>query len=65
MRAVFDRQSYELVFSDEFNTSGRTFNLGVSEPFPPAPCILMFLSTGDYPFWEAVDIWYSSTNDLE
>ncbi|KAF8958562.1 beta-glucan synthesis-associated [Flammula alnicola] len=36
-----------LVFSDEFNTDGRTF-------YP-----------GDDPFWEAVDLHYWGTNDLE
>ncbi|RXW24986.1 hypothetical protein EST38_g915 [Candolleomyces aberdarensis] len=36
-----------LVFSDEFNTDGRTF-------FP-----------GDDPYWEAVDLWYWGTLDLE
>lgn len=46
-RTGFDGQAYELVFSDEFNTDGRTF-------YP-----------GDDPFWEAVDLWYGATNDLE
>ena len=46
-RTGFDGQDYELVFSDEFNTDGRTF-------YP-----------GDDPFWEAVDLWYGSTQDLE
>ncbi|KAF5325958.1 hypothetical protein D9611_000763 [Ephemerocybe angulata] len=36
-----------LVFSDEFNTDGRTF-------YP-----------GDDPYWEAVDLWYWGTKDLE
>ncbi|KAI0783603.1 beta-glucan synthesis-associated [Abortiporus biennis] len=40
-------QSYELVFSDEFNTDGRTF-------YP-----------GDDPYWEAVDLHYWETNNLE
>ncbi len=39
--------SYELVFSDEFNTDGRTF-------YP-----------GDDPYWEAVDLHYWATNNLE
>ena len=26
---------------------------------------LISSSTGDDPFWEAVDIWYGATNDLE
>jgi len=46
-RTGFDGQPYELVFSDEFNTPGRTF-------YP-----------GDDPYWEAVDLWYGATNDLE
>ncbi|KAG6818359.1 hypothetical protein H0H93_005587 [Arthromyces matolae] len=46
-RTGFDGQDYELVFSDEFNVSGRTF-------YP-----------GDDPFWEAVDLWYGATGDLE
>ncbi|CAK5273433.1 unnamed protein product [Mycena citricolor] len=40
-------QELQLVFSDEFNTDGRTF-------YP-----------GDDPFWEAGDMHYWSTNDLE
>ncbi|CAE6456091.1 unnamed protein product [Rhizoctonia solani] len=46
-RTGFDGQEYELVFSDEFNTPGRTF-------YP-----------GDDPFWEAVDLNYWATRDLE
>lgn len=37
----------ELVFSDEFNTDGRTFY------------------SGDDPYWEAANMHYWSTNDLE
>lgn len=37
----------QLVFSDEFNTEGRTF-------YP-----------GDDPYWEAVDLYYWQTGDLE
>lgn len=40
-------QTYELVFSDEFNTDGRTF-------YP-----------GDDPYWEAEDLHYWATNNLE
>ncbi|KAF7300832.1 GH16 domain-containing protein [Mycena kentingensis (nom. inval.)] len=40
-------QQLELVFSDEFETEGRTF-------YP-----------GDDPYWEAVDLHYWSTSDLE
>ncbi|KAK5175380.1 beta-glucan synthesis-associated protein [Saxophila tyrrhenica] len=36
-----------LVFSDEFNTPGRTFY------------------DNDDPYWQAVDIWYGATQDLE
>lgn len=46
-RTGFDGEEYELVFSDEFETDGRTF-------YP-----------GDDPYWEAVDLWYGSTMDLE
>ncbi|GAA5962832.1 hypothetical protein JCM3765_001538 [Sporobolomyces pararoseus] len=46
-RTGFDGQEYKLVFSDEFNTPGRTF-------WP-----------GDDPFWEAVDLHYWATVDLE
>lgn len=46
-RTGFDGKSYNLVFSDEFNSDGRTF-------YP-----------GDDPFWEAVDLWYGATEDLE
>ncbi|KZT28336.1 glycoside hydrolase family 16 protein [Neolentinus lepideus HHB14362 ss-1] len=42
-----DGKSYKLVFSDEFNTDGRTF-------YP-----------GDDPYWEAVDLNYWPTGDLE
>lgn len=40
-------QTFELVFSDEFNVDNRTF-------YP-----------GDDPFWEAVDLHYWATNNLE
>ncbi|EMD36637.1 glycoside hydrolase family 16 protein [Gelatoporia subvermispora B] len=46
-RTGWDNEQYELVFSDEFETDGRTF-------WP-----------GDDPFWEAVNIWYGTTEDLE
>lgn len=46
-RTGFDGQEYELVFSDEFETPGRSF-------YP-----------GDDPFWEAVDLWYYATADME
>lgn len=42
-----DGQKYNLVFSDEFETDGRTF-------YP-----------GDDPYWEAVDMHYWPTGDLE
>jgi beta-glucanase (GH16 family) len=42
-----DGQSYDLVFSDEFNVDGRSF-------YP-----------GDDPYWEAVDMHYWSTNNIE
>ncbi|KAF9497733.1 glycoside hydrolase family 16 protein [Pleurotus eryngii] len=46
-RTGSDGKRYNLVFSDEFNTDGRTF-------YP-----------GDDPFWEAVDLHYWPTGDLE
>lgn len=42
-----DGSKYVLVFSDEFNTDGRTF-------YP-----------GDDPYWEAADLHYWATNNLE
>ncbi|KAI0036076.1 beta-glucan synthesis-associated [Vararia minispora EC-137] len=42
-----DGNAYDLVFSDEFETPGRSF-------YP-----------GDDPYWEAVDLWYGATKDLE
>lgn len=42
-----NEETWELVFSDEFNQDGRTF-------YP-----------GDDPYWEAVDLHYWGTNDLE
>ncbi|KAF9259315.1 SKN1-domain-containing protein [Marasmius fiardii PR-910] len=46
-RTGFDGQKYQLVFSDEFNQPGRTFN------------------PGDDPYFEAMDMWYGVTQDLE
>jgi hypothetical protein len=46
-RVGYDGQDYDLVFSDEFNLDGRSFD------------------AGDDPFWEAVDLWYWNTGDLE
>ncbi|KAF4210623.1 hypothetical protein CNMCM8980_005758 [Aspergillus fumigatiaffinis] len=42
-----DGKEWTLVFSDEFNTEGRTFY------------------EGDDPFYQAVDLWYGVTQDLE
>lgn len=42
-----DGKKMNLVFSDEFNTDGRTFY------------------EGDDPFFQAVDIWYGVTQDIE
>ncbi|KIK08000.1 glycoside hydrolase family 16 protein [Laccaria amethystina LaAM-08-1] len=46
-RTGSDGKTYNLVFSDEFNTDGRTF-------YP-----------GEDPFWEAADLHYWPTGDLE
>ncbi|RMZ76814.1 hypothetical protein DV738_g4668, partial [Chaetothyriales sp. CBS 135597] len=43
----FHGNTWNLVFSDEFSTPGRTFY------------------DGDDPYWEAMDIWYGVTKDLE
>ncbi|KAF2668302.1 beta-1,6 glucan synthetase [Microthyrium microscopicum] len=43
----FDGTTLNLVFSDEFNTDGRTFY------------------DGDDAYWQAVDLWYGVTADLE
>ena len=40
-------KTWELIFSDEFNTDGRSF-------YP-----------GDDPYWEAVDLHYWQTNNME
>ena len=42
-----DGKQWQLVFSDEFNTDGRSF-------YP-----------GDDPYWEAVDLHYWQTNNIE
>ncbi|KAF7346106.1 Beta-glucan synthesis-associated [Mycena sanguinolenta] len=44
---ITDGKKYNLIFSDEFNTDGRSF-------YP-----------GDDPYWEAVDLHYWPTGDLE
>lgn len=46
-KTASDGTELELVFSDEFNTPGRTF-------YP-----------GDDPYWEAADLHYWATNNLE
>ncbi|EIW78281.1 glycoside hydrolase family 16 protein [Coniophora puteana RWD-64-598 SS2] len=46
-KSFADGSEWQLVFSDEFETPGRTF-------WP-----------GDDPYWEAVDLHYWQTNDLE
>ncbi|KAG9122163.1 hypothetical protein FRC07_001588 [Ceratobasidium sp. 392] len=46
-KSIDDGSEWDLVFSDEFNTDGRTF-------YP-----------GDDPYWEATDLHYWGTNNLE
>jgi beta-glucanase (GH16 family) len=46
-RTSYTGKKQKLVFSDEFNTDGRTFY------------------DGDDPYFQAVDIWYGATQDLE
>jgi beta-glucan synthesis-associated protein KRE6 len=66
IRTGFDGLEYDLVFSDEFNVDGRTFYPGMcSSTFSLFSLILKILVAGDDPFWEAVDIWYKSTGDME
>jgi beta-glucan synthesis-associated protein KRE6 len=64
-RTGFDGVEYDLVFSDEFNVDGRTFYPATSSSRPFPLLALILFSIGDDPFWEAVDIWYGSTADLE
>ncbi|KAJ7489436.1 beta-glucan synthesis-associated [Mycena latifolia] len=45
--SLYSGKQMQLVFSDEFNTDGRTF-------YP-----------GDDPYWEAVDLHYWQTNNME
>ncbi|KAJ7293423.1 glycoside hydrolase family 16 protein [Mycena rebaudengoi] len=53
-----------LVFSDEFNTDGRTFYPGKpTGVFDGAD--LTDENPGDDPYWEAVDLHYWATNNLE
>lgn len=59
-----DGQQYDLVFSDEFNTDGRTFYPGSLIPFLKLHYGDINDSTGDDPYWEAVDLWYGATMDL-
>jgi beta-glucan synthesis-associated protein KRE6 len=46
-KGYLDGQTMQLVFSDEFNTDGRSF-------YP-----------GDDPYWEAMDLHYWQTNNME
>lgn len=68
-RTGFDGHEYELVFSDEFNVDGRSFYPGrfATTRFSLCLCSLTFIlhSAGDDPFWEAVDLWYGVTGDIE
>jgi beta-glucanase (GH16 family) len=45
--SYYDGSDWQLIFSDEFNTDGRTF-------YP-----------GDDPYWEAADLHYWATNNME
>ncbi|KAJ7054061.1 glycoside hydrolase family 16 protein [Mycena amicta] len=47
IKSLYTGKEMKLVFSDEFNTDGRTF-------YP-----------GDDPYWEAVDLHYWATNNME
>lgn len=68
-RTGFDGEEYELVFSDEFNLPGRSFFPGKQLLFIPLSLPLLIATclntSGDDPFWEAVDLNYWATRDLE
>ena len=54
--------SWELIFSDEFNNDGRTFYDGeIADSGVTAP----LTDIGDDPYWQAEDLHYWQTNNLE
>jgi len=56
----------ELVFSDEFETDGRSFYPGkIHHSLFICLLLILILVLGDDPWWEAVDLWYGVTGDLE
>jgi beta-glucan synthesis-associated protein KRE6 len=54
-----DGSAWQLVFSDEFNTDGRSFYPGGEGPFNSFLAISLIHYVDD-PFWEAVDLHYWS-----
>jgi len=52
------------VFSDEFNTDGRSFYPGGTQGYSTFIVILLMYSLDDA-FWEAVDLQYWPTSDIE
>lgn len=66
-RVGFDGLEYDLVFSDEFNVPERSFYPGLYQLrlSKSQLCLSSFTFVGDDPYWEAVDLWYGATQDLE
>lgn len=57
---------HNVVFSDEFETPGRTFYPG-DDPFVSelAAAASRAITDSQFAQWEAVDIWYGATKNLE
>ena len=67
IRKGYNGRDYQLVFSDEFNEDGRTFFPG-DDPFVSLLCSVIVGGSRTNAFvcqWEAVDIHYWQTRDLE
>jgi beta-glucanase (GH16 family) len=60
-----DGTEWQLVFSDEFETPGRTFYPGGMHNPEPYLRTCADSSIVDDPFWEAVNLHYWQTNNLE
>ncbi|KAJ6600808.1 beta-glucan synthesis-associated [Mycena sp. CBHHK59/15] len=55
LNSLYTGKEMKLVFSDEFNTDGRSFYPGQ----------VKLIVIGDDPYWEAVDLHYWATNNME